>query len=389
MSFIPPLLIMLFAITMLGVWMLDTKRRYMIFFGMSFAVFACGLLVQILSVFSRLDLTALAAAAFHLIACYLFCEAVMLRLAKHFSFVISGVISVITLCIIGYMMLAGINYSYMATVASLGLGLMLTILCFQAREPDWVDLTGRIFRISLIAFAAYFILRSFFTASMLQDVLSHEHLLQSKYWIASIIALSFSGVLLGLIILVVATSDVIKELQHERDADPLTGVLNRRGLERYANQKLVKDSRSYQAVIIADIDHFKGVNDDLGHAAGDMLLAEFSKLLCITAGSGSVVSRIGGEEFLILVKGSPEQCEMLGNRLCNNVARQSFLALPAGRRITSSFGIAMLREDETLWETVKRADMALMQVKRRGRNRVCVDGHEFPRFLPASYLLTA
>lgn len=388
MKFVPPLLILLFATTLLGVWVLDTKRKHMLLFGLSFAAFTCGLLVQIMQIFSRLDVTSLVTTSFYLSACYLFCKAVMLRLGKTFPPVVGGFVSTITLVLIGYMAQAGLNYSYIATAASLGLGSMLTILCLKLEKTseDWLE---RIFNGVLIIFAAHFILRGIFTIDMLKSVLSTQDLIQSEYWMIATVFLSFSGVLLGLLILVVSTADVIKELQDERDADPLTGMLNRRGLERRVNYKINAINCGYQAVIIADIDYFKRVNDDLGHAVGDQLLVEFTKLLQSTAGSSSIISRIGGEEFLILVKGSPEQCEMLGNRLCNKVARHNFSVLPSGRKITSSFGIAMLRKDENLWDTVRRADSALMQVKRRGRNRVCVEGHEFPHTLHPGYLLTA
>ncbi|MEN5277220.1 GGDEF domain-containing protein [Brucella sp. TWI432] len=389
MKFVPPLLIMLFATTICGVWMLDMKRRHMLFFGLSFATFTCGLLVQILQVFPRLEVAALVATAFYLAACLMFCEAVMLRLGKQFSPFAGSFICAITLISIGYMTHAGMPYGDMATAANFGLGSLLTILCFKSREwrkGDWVE---RIFHDALIVFAAHFFLRSVFTIGMLNDVLSPEQLVESRYWGIATIGLSFAGVLLGLLILVVATSDVINELQHERDADPMTGILNRRGLERYANKWLATEDYQNHAIIMADIDHFKAINDDFGHAAGDQLLIEFSNLLRSIADGSSIVARIGGEEFLLLVKGTPEQCEMFGNRLCNKIARYPFSVLPPGRRATSSFGIAMLRQRETLWAAAERADIALMRVKKRGRNRVGVEGHEFPSAVHADYLLTA
>ena len=389
MKFVPPLLIMLFATTMSGVWMLDTKRRHMLFFGLSFATFTCGLLVQILQVFPHLDVAALVVTAFYLAACLLFCEAVMLRLGEQFPPFAGGFICAVTLAVIGYMAQAGMHYSHMATAANFGLGSMLTILCFKAKElgkGDWIE---RIFHNVLIVFTVHFLLRSVFTIRMLDGVVSPELLVESRYWVFATIGLSFAGVLLGLLILVVATADVINELQDERDADPLTGILNRRGLERYANKRLTATECGNHAVIIADIDHFKTINDELGHAAGDQLLVEFSNLLRTIGDNGSIVGRIGGEEFLLLIKGTPEQCEMFGNRLCNKVARHPFAVLPEGRRATSSFGVAMLRRGETLWEAAERADIALMRVKKRGRNRVGVEGSEFPSAAHLGYLLTA
>lgn len=389
MKFVPPLLIMLFATTICGVWILDTKRKYMLFFGLSFATFTCGLLVQILQVFPRLEVAVLVVTAFYLAACLMFCEAVMLRLGKQFSPFAGSLICAITLIIIGHMTHAGMSYGEMITAANLGLGSLLANLCFKTREwrkGDWVE---RIFHNVLIVVAAHFFLCNVFTIRMLDGVSSSEQLIESRYWVFATIGLSFAGVLLGLLILVVATADVINELRDERDADPLTGILNRRGLERCTNKLLAADDYENHAVIIADIDHFKAINDDLGHAAGDQLLMEFSNLLLTVADRGSIVARIGGEEFLLIVKGTPEQCEMFGNRLCNKVARHPFSVLPPGRRATGSFGIAMLRHRETLWEAVERADIALMRAKKRGRNRVGVEGCEFPSAIHADYLLTA
>lgn len=101
------------------------------------------------------------------------------------------------------------------------------------------------------------------------------------------------------------------------------------------------------------------------------------------------MGRVGGEEFVLVVEGDAAACEYMGKLLCRRVARHDFSALPGGRHVTSSFGIAMVRGGETLWETVARADLALMRVKRRGRNRVAVEGLEFPSAMQGTYLQTA
>lgn len=91
----------------------------------------------------------------------------------------------------------------------------------------------------------------------------------------------------------------------------------------------------------------------------------------------------------MIVEGGAQQCEIFANRLCNHVARYSFSMLPNGRKITSSFGVALMREHETIWDTAERADIALLGVKRRGRNRVAVEGFEFRNVSHFDYLLTA
>lgn len=224
---------------------------------------------------------------------------------------------------------------------------------------------------------------------MLDGVSNTDQLINSRYWVLVTISVSFIGVLLGLVILVVATADVINELQGERDSDPLTGVLNRRGLQRAVERKLLTSNKSTRAVVIADIDHFKAINDEFGHSIGDQVLVEFSSLLRLTAHEGTLVGRVGGEEFILIVEGSAEQSEVFANRLCNQVARHSFSMLPNGRKLTSSFGMAIMRDNETVWDAAARADIALLKVKRRGRNRVAVEGSEFQNTAHFNYLLTA
>lgn len=380
---------MLFATTMTGVWMLDTKRRHILLFGLGFATFAAGLLFQVLHPFPSLCGAVFAATALYLLAGLFFCEAVMARLGQPLFPFAGASISVLTLAIIAYLAQAGIAYKYMAIASNFGLGTMIAVLCIKSRklaDGNWIE---RTLHSVLVIFAMHFYLRSVLTFNMLDGVKSSEQLINSQYWVLVTISVSFIGVLLGLMILVVATADVINELQGERDADPLTGVLNRRGLERTARRKFTASDTSRRAVIIADIDHFKAINDEFGHSIGDQVLVEFSSLLRSMAEDGAIVGRVGGEEFILIVEGSAQQCEVFANRLCNHVARYSFSMLPNRRKLTSSFGVALMRENESIWDAAERADIALLGVKRRGRNRVAVEGFEFQNTTHVDYLLTA
>ncbi len=388
-NFVPPLLIMLFATTMSGVWMLDTKRRHILLFGLGFATFGTGLLLQVLHLFPSLNGAVFAATALYLLAGLFFCEAVMVRLGRPFSPFVGASISVFTLAIIAYFAQAGIAYKYMAIASNFGLGTMIAVLCIKSRklaEGNWIE---RTLHSVLVIFAMHFYLRSVLTFNMLDGVKSSEQLINSQYWALVTISVSFIGVLLGLVILVVATADVINELQGERDSDPLTGTLNRRGLERSFKRKFIVSDTNKRAIIIADIDHFKAINDEFGHSIGDQVLVEFSSLLQSMTEKGGIVGRIGGEEFIVIVEGNAQQCEVFANRLCNHVARYSFSMLPNGRKLTSSFGVALMRKNESIWDAAERADIALLRVKRRGRNRVAFEGFEFQNTTHVGYLLTA
>ncbi len=389
MKFVPPLVVLLFAATMLGVWMLDTKRKHLLLFGLSFASFGLGFLTPTSQLSNSLAVTTPVATLFHVTGALTFCEAVMMRMGMHFSRSVGGALAVVVFgLVVGLIYFDG-RYVFIAPTVNLGLGLMTASLCFQARalsKGSWIE---RLLMGALMAFSAHFVVQAVLAFLFTGDAAAPSELIHSRYWLGVMIAVSLTGVLVGLLILVVTTADVVKELQRERDSDPLTGLLNRRGLERQADVLLHAPQRSSYGVIIADIDHFKSINDAFGHPIGDQVLVEFARILSSVDGGCVTVGRVGGEEFVLLAKGNAEQCEALGDRLCGLVARHSFAKLPAGYKVTSSFGIAMVRGGETLWETAARADLALMRVKNRGRNRVAMEGLEFPSATRGTYLLTA
>lgn len=153
--------------------------------------------------------------------------------------------------------------------------------------------------------------------------------------------------------------------------DKLTGAVNRRGLDEAFKSAIPladPDSRPL-AVILADIDKFKSVNDSRGHLVGDILLREFTSILRRAARATDTVGRWGGEEFLILCPQTTlEQALRLAEHLRASVQAHVFAEIGSK---TSSFGVAVLRKGETADDLVKRADEALYQAKEGGRNRVC------------------
>jgi diguanylate cyclase (GGDEF)-like protein len=144
------------------------------------------------------------------------------------------------------------------------------------------------------------------------------------------------------------------------DTDPLTGLLNRRAFLR----KLLERQSQWTLVLI-DIDHFKRVNDALGHDGGDDVIVRFAKMLCDHAPGGSLVARLGGEEFALAWRGDLMLVE--AEDLLGQIRR---IDLPQGYRTTASMGIASrLVSDENDWKILYRAaDMALYKAKANGRD---------------------
>lgn len=180
-----------------------------------------------------------------------------------------------------------------------------------------------------------------------------------------------------------ASLQVLRALALARDRalrDDLTGVLNRRFLGEVLPKFVGQALRAEQplSVVMADVDHFKRVNDQLGHAAGDRVLRTVAQALRARLREGDLVLRYGGEEFVLLLPQTPlDQAMHLAERLRHGLEHLDWeeAGLPQGMRITSSFGVATLpqhtREGERLLAV---ADQALYAAKEQGRNRVVAAG---------------
>ncbi len=160
-----------------------------------------------------------------------------------------------------------------------------------------------------------------------------------------------------------------KELEILSTTDRLTGLLNRRKMERELNKELKRAKRYNQAfsLILIDIDFFKKVNDTLGHQAGDALLIELSRLMKETLRSTDLIARWGGEEFLILCPSSNlEEAVKLAERLRLSVENCKF---SIEKSITISVGVAEY-SGQSLDDLINQADKKLYIAKNQGRNRV-------------------
>jgi diguanylate cyclase (GGDEF)-like protein len=155
------------------------------------------------------------------------------------------------------------------------------------------------------------------------------------------------------------------QLQSLARLDPLTGTQRR----WYGETRLIElcDAGDVVAVAMVDIDYFKAVNDEFGHAAGDQVLAAVGRVLATHLRTGDLVSRYGGEEFLIILPDTPPAGALqVVDRLREAVA--ALKGVP--KSVTVSIGVAACHQDETAEHLVGRADAALYLAKNGGRNRI-------------------
>jgi diguanylate cyclase (GGDEF)-like protein len=161
------------------------------------------------------------------------------------------------------------------------------------------------------------------------------------------------------------------EWRHKAHTDMLTGIPNRRFLDRLLELEIMTGSATARplAVMLLDIDHFKQVNDRYGHHVGDQTLRSLAELLRANLRTADHLGRWGGEEFMIIAPGTDLLAAgELAERLRSAVEAYRFPRLEGP--ITVSFGIATLSVSDSKEALIRRADRALYQAKQLGRNRV-------------------
>ena len=164
-----------------------------------------------------------------------------------------------------------------------------------------------------------------------------------------------------------------RELDRLATTDLLTETYNRRRLKEVAAQEVARAHRFKQPLCVAmlDLDHFKNINDSFGHSVGDIALQLAAAAIRSRVRSHDHVGRYGGEEFVIVLPGTP----LAGARRLADSVREAIamVELETGTGVvtlTTSAGVAELHGDETLDDVLARADAALYQAKERGRNCV-------------------
>lgn len=164
-----------------------------------------------------------------------------------------------------------------------------------------------------------------------------------------------------------AVGKQIRKLHQEGTTDPLTGVINRRGLDA-AIEKLAQTAQNV-AVVMVDIDHFKAVNDKYGHAVGDKVLQTITALITAEARREDVVARMGGEEFIILLpEAGIDPARRFAERLRSTIEQTDF---DNAGNVTISIGVACYpAHGADVHDSLAQADAALYRAKAAGRNCV-------------------
>lgn len=258
--------------------------------------------------------------------------------------------------------------------------------------PDYIDMTieGLLFLASFILFCFFqrfhgpyriysnitigLILTAFYHVSdMLDEVRVYPRFIGYVVDDAThLISLVF--VIVGVYRWLSHNDKMLKDLKSLATTDGLTGAYNRQQID-----KILEDQRAgalrYSrdlTVVLLDIDKFKAINDTYGHPVGDLVLKEMTQLIKGFIRETDYLGRYGGEEFLLIL---PETklgaAQGVADKLREKIEHYDFAQV---HQVTSSFGVASLKEKESLTDLVHRADQALYESKSKGRNLVSIAG---------------
>jgi diguanylate cyclase (GGDEF)-like protein len=255
-----------------------------------------------------------------------------------------------------------------AVMQAVGLGIV-----WRSRQRH--DRLDRLLMAALAASSLHFLAKPFIAHALGGWGANPQSYLTSPYAMVSQSLGTVLAIALALLMLVILVRDVLAEATSRSETDSLSGLLNRGGFQRQA-ELVVRDAARRHlplALVIADLDHFKAINDGFGHACGDRVIEAFARLLREAAGGNHVAGRIGGEEFAILLPGS----NLAGARLFAEGTRSAFGALPVeslptDHRCSASFGVTELLPQDGVADLMQRADRALYQAKKGGRDQVRV-----------------
>jgi diguanylate cyclase (GGDEF)-like protein/PAS domain S-box-containing protein len=172
----------------------------------------------------------------------------------------------------------------------------------------------------------------------------------------------------------VALETTLNEMRELAERDPLTGLANRRHLDEVLrlHQEVCRRTGQPFSVVMADIDHFKQINDTFGHQVGDQALVAFAHELEVLCRPHDVVGRFGGEEFVVILRETRlADAMVVADRMCGSAHRATPGEM-APQRLTASFGVAEAKQTGSTQELMRQADEALYEAKARGRNCVRV-----------------
>lgn len=372
MGFITPALFAIFAATFGALSFKFATLRHLRSFAVAFLLCGIAIFVQISFWPANLDANSLIATALYIAGALLFAEGILIRSDRSMGLTFHAVTFVTLMAATAYYLLVDPNLLVRVYIINFGFGVILLSAAWRNRALMSGTLADKVVFWTFAIVGAHFFPRTIMTAATFADADAGYG--ATLFWIVMQLSVALLATAGALALLVITGADVFAAMKLERDTDVLTGVLNRRGLESAVDRLAARANGTDAAVIILDLDNFKAINDELGHAAGDMVLKIVAERLVASVRTGDLVARIGGEEFVFLVAGSTRDAAAFAERVRLIIESTPIQGNGLSLNVTASLGVAPYRPNENFWDAMKSADTALYAAKRAGKNVIRVQG---------------
>jgi len=361
-----------FAAAFFLMW-LQRRERYVAYAAAAYLFTAIAFLIQDVAPALPMELQRLPANAGFLATGIFFAAAIILRYRLPVPWRIMGLVAGVSLAIFTWFLLVSPSIPARIYAISVGAGviaLMVVRALWPVAKPHLIDRV--LFWVAAFS-AANLIVRPAVILTFSGGFDDYVGFQQSIYWTTVQFSQAMVSIVAAISLMVAVAIDMFAELRREADDDQLSGLLNRRGFEGAAGGALRRciDAGQPAALLIADLDHFKAVNDTHGHAVGDAIIAAFGAHVRAVGPAAMVAGRIGGEEFALLVPGlTIDAARHLAEAVRKGLHAACAGRIPDGLCPTASIGIAVGTPGEGLSRLMREADQALYEAKRAGRNRV-------------------
>ncbi|MBZ9737015.1 GGDEF domain-containing protein [Mesorhizobium sp. CA18] len=357
----------------LVLWSYQRHRPYLAVLGASYCLSAPGFLLQYFTLPIGVALTKLVSNICFTIAACCLASAIIARYGRRVPYVGIGIVTGGGLAAFIWFMFVQPDLTWRVLAMNFGFGALSLLVGAELRTVRHNGPTEKILLVLSLLSGLNFIARTLVVVIAHGPFPSYDGFYGSSYWTTALLSHALLSLLTALCLFTAAALDVMRALKDETHTDPLSGILNRRGFEERANLLLDECGKAGfpVALVLADLDHFKALNDRHGHEAGDRVIADFAAKLRSATGARGAAGRIGGEEFAVLLPLS----DLGAARLFAEAIRAFYSAgaiegLPPGVRVTASFGVAARSGREGLMPLMRRADEALYKAKKNGRDSV-------------------
>ena len=371
-SLLNPGIGLLFATAFFLLW-LNRRETYVAYAAAAYTASAIAFLIQDVGPVLPMELQRLPANMGFLATGMFFAAAIIKRYDLPVPWRAMGITAAVSTGIFIWFLLGRPSIAARILAISIGAGIIAAMVVRSLWPIDKPYLIDRVLFWVAALSALNLIVRPIVLLSLGGGFDNYVGFQQSVYWTTVQFTQAMVSIVAAISLMVAVAIDQIAELRRQAGDDDLSGLLNRRGFEAKAGAALRRciEQDSPVALLIADLDQFKSINDNHGHAVGDAIIAAFGAHVRQIGPAEMIAGRVGGEEFALLVPGAGiEAARQLAEAVRTGLQAACADRIPAKLCPTASIGLTIGTPGTTLSALMQEADQALYEAKRTGRNRV-------------------